>query len=240
VRIRPRVLAAALAAGIAAWVATSWPVGGIAVAAGVYGVPRLLHPTAARAVIARREALAAWIQRLAGLLAAGAGGIEDAIARSAHTAPALLAEDIGTLAARARALGSEPALRQFADDLADAEVDALVASLILRVRDGGTGLVEVLHSRAATLRQQVQAAQALETDRQKPRTQMVIIMGVVAVTVLGLLLGSRLLDSYGSVDGQLWLAMVVAVWAAAVAWAYGLTRPARPARYLVDGRAGGR
>ena len=130
-------------------------------------------------------------------------------------------------------------MRRFADDLADAEIDAVVASLILRVRDGGTGLVDVLQARAATLREQVQAAQALEAERQRPRTQMVLIMGVVAMTVLGLLVGSRLLDSYDSVAGQLWLAMVVALWAMAFAWAHVLTRPAQPSRFLVN-RAGGR
>lgn len=234
VRLRPRVLAAASAAGIAAWIATAWPVGGIAVAAGVYAGPALLHPAGARQVVQRREALAEWIQRLAGLLAAGAGGIEDAIARSARTAPAVLAEHVTTLAFRARSIGTEPALRAFAIDLADGEVDAVVASLILRVRDGGAGLVEVLQSRAAALRQQVQAELALEADRQRPRTQMVIIMGVVAVTVVGLLAGSHLLDSYHGVEGQAWVAGVVGIWAAAFGWACYLTRPARPSRFLVN------
>jgi hypothetical protein len=240
VHVQPALAAVALTVGAVVWVGTGWPVGGIAAAAGVYAGPRLLHPAGAAMVIERREALAAWIQRLAGLLTAGAGGIEDAIARSARTAPAPLAEHVAALAARTRRVGAEQALRRFADDLADGEVDAVVASLILRVRDGGTGLVEVLHARAATLRQQVQAAQTVEADRQRPRTQMVIIMGVVAVTVLGLLLGSRLLDSYTSLDGQLWLALVVAIWAAAFGWAYVLTRPTRRGRFLVDGRGGRR
>jgi len=239
-RVRPATVAAAVGAGAVVWIVTGWPVGGIAVAAGVYAGPTLLHPAGARQVVERREALAEWIQRLAGLLAAGAGGIEDAIARSARTAPAALAEHVTTLAFRTRAMGAEPALRRFADDLADAEVDAVVASLILRVRDGGAGLVEVLQARAVTLRQQVQAQLALEAERQRPRTQMVIILGVVAVTVLGLLLGSHLLDSYTSLDGQLWLGMVVVIWAGAFTWAYYLTRPARPTRFLVDDRAGGR
>ncbi|MFI9389195.1 type II secretion system F family protein [Kutzneria sp. NPDC052558] len=233
-------MAIAAAVGVVVWLVTGWPVGGIAAAAGAYAGPKLLHPAGARVVVARREALAEWIQRLAGLLTAGAGGIEDAIARSARTAPAVFAEHITTLAFRTRSMGAEAALRRFADDLADVEVDAVVASLILRVRDGGAGLVEVLQARAVTLRQQVQAQLALEAERQRPRTQMVIIMGVIAVTVLFLMAGSQLLDSYSSLSGQLWLALVVAVWAAAFAWAYLLTRPGRSARFLVDNRAGGR
>jgi tight adherence protein B len=240
IHVRPRMLAVGAGAGLVAWVATGWPVGGIAVAAGVYAGRALLHPAGARQAVQQREALAEWIQRLAGLLAAGAGGIEDAIARSARTAPAALVEHVTTLAVRSRSMGAEPALRAFADDLADGEADAVVASLILRVRDGGAGLVDVLQSRAVTLRQQVQAELALEADRQRPRTQMVIIMGVVALTVVGLLAGSHLLDSYRGVDGQAWVAGVVVIWAAAFAWAYYLTRPARPSRFLVDDRAGGR
>ncbi|EWM15273.1 type II secretion system F family protein [Kutzneria sp. 744] len=232
--------AAALGAGVVAWTATGWPVGGIAVAAGVYAGPKLLHPSGARQVMQRREALAEWIQRLAGLLAAGTGGIEDAIGRSARTAPAALADRVSTLAFRIRSMGAEPALRAFADDLADGEVDALVASLILRVRDGGAGLVEVLQARAVTLRQQVQAELGLEAERQRPRTQMVIIMGVVAVTVVGLLAGSRLLDSYRDLEGQLWVGVVAVIWAAAFALAYWLTRPACSSRFLIDDRAGGR
>jgi tight adherence protein B len=236
IRVQPKLIAAAIAVGMAVLVATGWPVGAITVAAGVIAVPRLLRPAGAREVIERREALAEWIQRLAGLLTAGAGGIEDAIARSARSAPALLAEHVTTLAQRARTLGAESALRRFADDLADGEVDAVVASLILRVRDGGTGLVEVLQARAATLRQQVQAQLALEAERQRPRTQMVIILVIVAVTVLLLLLASHLLDSYTSLDGQLWLAMVAGIWAGAFWWAHHLTRPAVPSRFLIDTR----
>jgi hypothetical protein len=239
-KVRLKPLAIAVGAGLAAWLVTGWPVGGLAAAAGVYAGPKLLHPAGARMVVAQREALAEWIQRLAGLLTAGAGGIEDAIARSARTAPAVLAEHITTLAFRTRSVGAEAALRRFADDLADAEVDAVVASLILRVRDGGAGLVEVLQARALTLRQQVQAQLALEAERQRPRTQMVIIMGVIAVTVLVLLAGSRLLDSYASLPGQLWLALVAGIWAVAFAWAYFLTGPARSTRFLVDDRVGGR
>jgi hypothetical protein len=240
IRIRPGLLAAAVGTGMAVWAATGWPVGGIAVAAGVYVGPKLLRPVGARVVLERREALAEWIQRLAGLLSAGAGGIEDAIARSARTAPAPLAEHISTLAFRARSLGAESALRAFADDLADGEVDAVVASLILRVRDGGTGLVEVLHARAVTLRQQVQAELALEAERQKPRTQMALITSIVVITVIGLLAGSRLLDSYRDLAGQLWMGMVAGIWVGAFGWAHYLTRPARRSRFLIDDRVGGR
>ncbi|WP_147328972.1 type II secretion system F family protein [Kutzneria buriramensis] len=240
IHLEPRMLAAALAAGAVVWAVLGWPVGGITVAVAVYCGPRLLRVTAARAVADRREALAEWIQRLAGLLAAGAGGIEDAIARSAHTAPALLADHITTLTFRTRALGAEPALRAFADDLADGEVDAVVASLILRVRDGGSGLVGVLHARAVTLRQQVQAELAVEAERQRPRTQMMIIMAIVAGTVAVLQMASHLLDSYATVDGQIWLGLVAAIWAVAFVWAFYLTRPATSKRFLVDDRTGGR
>jgi len=238
--VRPALLAAGLAGGVVAWLVTGWPVGGLAVAAGVIAGPVLLRPTGVREVIERREALAEWIQRLAGLLAAGAGGIDEAIARSARTTPTVLAEPIMALVARTRRLGTEPALRQLADELNDAEVDAVVASLILRVHAGGTGLVEVLQARAATLRQQVQAQLALEAERQKPRTQMTIVMVIVTVTVLGLLAGSHLLDSYSSAQGQLWMALVAGIWAVAFWWAHHLTRPPRPNRFLVDARPGRR
>src|SRR5205814_7578728 len=125
-RTRLRRALAALAAGVAVWWATGWPVATILVVSAVVTVPILARGHDAQRVIARLDALASWVRRLADVLASGAGGLEQAIASSARTVPAALATEVATLAVRLRTRGLEPALRAFAADVGDAAADEVV------------------------------------------------------------------------------------------------------------------
>jgi tight adherence protein B len=137
---RRRTVLAAVVAGVVVWAVTGWPVAALAAVTAVVGLPRLVSGSATRAQLARLEALEAWTRRLADLLGSGAGGLEQAIGMSVRTCPAPIADEVAALAARIRLQGAEPALRAFADDLADIgspAADLAAAALILRVRRGG-------------------------------------------------------------------------------------------------------
>lgn len=227
-----RVLVA-VAAGVLVWWATSWPVAAILATAGVITVPILARGHDAQRLIARLDALASWVRRLADVLASGAGGLEQAIASSARTAPDALATEVETLAVRVRTRGLEPALRAFAEDVGDEAADEVVCALILRARAGGRGLVDVLDAKAAALEREVVARRDIEADRAKPRTDVRAILGITAVMVAGLVVFAReFLAPFNGFLGQLVMAGIGGLLGAAGWWMHILTRTRRPARLL--------
>ncbi|MBA0127272.1 type II secretion system F family protein [Haloechinothrix sp. YIM 98757] len=235
---RPGRLAAALLAGTAAWLGTTWPVAGLAVAAATVAGPRVWAAPDAESVITRLEALAAWCRRLADVLASGAGGLEQAIATTAtRTPPAALEQPIRDMASRLRSDGLEPALRHFAEELADPNADAVVAALLLRVRAGGRGLVDVLHAQAEALAAEAATRREVEAERAKPRTDARLVLTITAAMVAGLVIVSGdFLAPYSSAGGQLMLALIAAVMGTACWWMYRLSRPQRPGRLLLGSR----
>ena len=87
---------------------TGWPVAAAVAVAGAVGLPVVLGAKArAEADIARLEALADWVRRLADLLGSGAG-IEQAIEASQRTVPAPLAGPVAELVAAMRAHRATP------------------------------------------------------------------------------------------------------------------------------------
>ncbi|KAA9159430.1 pilus assembly protein TadB [Amycolatopsis acidicola] len=232
-QIRWRRVLAALAAGVIVWWGTGWPVAAFLAVATVVTVPILIHGDDARRVIARLDALASWVRRLADILASGAGGLEQAISRSARTAPEALATEIETLSVRLRTRGLEPALRAFAEDVADEAADEVVLALILRARAGGRGLVDILDAKATALEREVGARRDIEADRAKPRTDVRAILGITVLLLAGLLFfAHEFLTPFDSLLGQLVLAGVGGLLGAAGWWMHLLIRSRRPARLL--------
>lgn len=227
--------AAAVLLGAGAWWATGWPVAGPAVA--VLGLPRVLAPTASRAAITRGEAVASWTRRVGDLLASGAGGLSQAITRSADTAPAPIAEPVQRLARRIRNDGTEPALRTFADELSDPAADAVVLALLLRLRAGGRGLADLLHAQAEAQSEQVRTRRQVEADRAKPRTTVRCLIAIVAVMLAGLFtFAGHYLTPFSTLTGQFVLAVLTAIGAGAVAWMHRLTAPPTAERVLISTR----
>jgi Flp pilus assembly protein TadB len=231
-------------AGVVAWAVTGWPVPGLAAATEVVGLPRLVSGSPGRAQLARLEALEAWTRRLADLLGSGAGGLEQAIAMSVRTCPAPIAAEVAALAARIRLQGAEPALRAFADDLADIgspAADLAAAALILRVRRGGRGLRPVLEALAADVAELVRARRAVEADRAKPRSNVRVLVAITAIVLTVTLLFARdYLAPFTTPLGQVMLAAIVGVFAAAVVLLARITRQPTTRRFLppVTARAG--
>ena len=233
VSVRSGVLALAAAAG--AWWATGWPVAAAAVAGGVLGLPRVLSPPGPRRELALHDALARWTRRLADLLSAGAGGLEQALARSAHTAPGPLAGPVGRLVAQMRTRGTEPALRAFANELADPAVDAVVLALLLRTRAGGRGLAEVLTGHAHALGEETANRRGVEADRATARTTVRCLVGITLTLIAGLVtVAGDYLAPLGTPVGQLALAVAALIAAGSLVWMHRLTSTTSASRYLTS------
>jgi hypothetical protein len=218
------------------WLLTGWIAAGAAAGLAVAVGPRLRSSAATARQLARLEGLEAWTRRLADLLGSGAGGLEQAIAASVRTCPPPVAVEVGVLAGRLRVDGREAALRGFADDLADLgspAADLVAAALILRVRRGGRGLRPVLEALAADVADLVRARRAVEADRAKPRANVRVLLAVTG-TVLGvtLLFARDYLTPFGTPAGQVVLAVIAVIFAAAVALLARITRPPAAPRFL--------
>lgn len=231
-----RAAAAVLGAGVA-WLVTGWPVAALIVAATVWGLPILLGTsTVAAAGIDRIEALEEWARRLSDVLVVGVG-LEQGIAATVRTCPQHLHGEVSAVAARLDARWStEAALRAFADDLDDATGDLVVATLILGARRRGPGLARVLAAVADSVAEEVAMRRRVEAERAKPRTTAravtLITLGVVAVGALN----GTYLAPYGTLLGQLVLAVIACGFIASLAWmrALTLTRP-QPRLFLPAG-----
>jgi tight adherence protein B len=228
--------AVAVIAGLVALLLTRWVAIGVGVAGAVVLVPSLLAKSDAQHQITRLEALGSWTRRLGDLLASGAASsLDSALVKSAAVAPAAITSEVGALAARIGPQGSQAALMAFAKEMADPISDEVVMSLILQQRHGGRGLAAVLADLAAHVEDQIRMRREVEADRAKPRSNVRTIVLLTLGLSGGLILFDRTyLAPYGTVTGQLALAAVVAIFAAAVLWLRRMIRQMPGERLLVD------
>jgi tight adherence protein B len=131
--------------------------------------------------------------------------------------------------------GVEPALRQFAREVDDPAAGKIAMVLILRERNGGPGLAEVLTALAADLDDRSRMVREVEAERAKPRANMRTIVVVTLVLVVGMVLFARtFLSGYSTPFGQVSLLLDVALFGTALRWMRRLSDPPRPPRVLVD------
>lgn len=227
----------ALAAAVGVLLLTGWPVAALAIAAAVVFVPSVLGGAkASKTLIAKSEALADWTRRLADLISSGAAGsTRDAVVKSLGSAPEPIATEVRRLVSRMGPQGIEPALRRFAVEVDDPAAEDLAGVLILRERNGGAGLADVLTGLALDLDERSRMIREVEAERAKPRANMRTIVIVTAVLVVGMMLFARtFLSAYSSVLGQVMLVVVAAVFASALRWMRWLATPPGSARVLTD------
>lgn len=225
------------AAGLAALVVTGWPVAGVGAAAAALYVPSVLGgATVSRERVAQSEALSAWTRHLADLIASGAASSTvEAMRRSAASAPHAIAPAVSALVDRLGPQGPETALRRFADEVGDPAADKIAMVLILRERNGGRGLAEVLTGLADDLDDGTRMLREVEAERAKPRANMRTIVGVTAVLVVGMLLFTRpFLSAYANPAGEVALAVVCGLFAWALRWMRLLAQPPASTRVLVS------
>ncbi len=227
----------AVPVGIVAALATGWIAAGLGAAAVVLVAPSLLRPSAAsKRHIARLEALASWTRRLADLLGSGAAQtMQDALARAAVTSPPPIATETAALASRMGPQGLEPALRQFAKEIADPVGDHVAMALIVRARHGGIGLADVLSALSLDVDEQVRMRRGILSEQTKSISN---VRGILAVTVgfwvLLAIFARSYLAPYASIGGQLALGVIVAGFGFTLAWFQRLSRPVVGARFLQE------
>ena len=232
-----RLHVGALAAGVLVLLITGWPVAALAAVGAVAFIPTVLGGgKASKQVITTSEALADWTRRLADLIGSGAAGsTREALRRSLSSAPEPIAPAVTSLVTRMGPQGVEPALRQFADEVGDPAADRIAMVLILRERNGGPGLAEVLTALATDLDDRSRMVREVEAERAKPRANMRTIVVVTLVLVFGMTLFARtFLSGYSTPLGQVALLVVVAIFGTALRWMRRLSDPPTPPRILVD------
>lgn len=226
-------LAIAVVAAVLVGVGTGWPVAALLAAAACWAIPALFAESKAQAqVIARVEAVAGWAEMLRDTMAAAAG-LEQAIAASAPVAPLPIRREVATLAARLERERLGPALRAFADEVADPTCDLVVAALLLAAEHQASRLGELLGTLATSARDQATMRLRVEAGRARTRTSVKVIVGVtLGLAVFLAVLNHGYLAPYASPLGQLVLLLVGGLFAAAFAWLARMTRPTQPARFL--------
>lgn len=224
-------LGLAVGAGVVVGLVTRWPVG--AVAAAMFGAvaPELLGGNRARQVeTARIEAVAAWVELLRDTLA-GAAGIEQAIMASATAAPAPIRAEVKGLAVRLERERLVPALRAFANELADPTVDLVVVALTLASQRRARRLGELLGTLAQATRDRATMRLRVEASRARLRTSVRVIVATTLVVMAALIVLNRgYLSPYDSALGQLVLGLVAGLFATAMWWLSRLGRLEAPQR----------
>lgn len=213
-------------------VITRWPVATITAALAVILLPRLTSSRAARRRVALLEGLEQWTRRLSDMLTASRG-LEDALGASVRYAPPAIAPVVATLARRLAArTGTEAALRAFATDVADPAGDRIAAALIIATGRRGGAVHDVLKSLSAMLARDVAARREIEADRvQHGITVRWLTLFVLGFTVFAMV--NRAYSApFGTVPGQIVMALVVAMYAGGLGWLHHLGSVPSPGRFL--------
>ena len=223
-------LIASLVVGLGILLLTRWIV--LAVAAGLLVIvwPLLFGGAKQEKLAAAKiEALATWSESLRDTIA-GAVGLEQAIPATVYAAAPVLREDLALLADRMRVRVPLPtALRQFADDLDD----PIVSALIMNARLRGPGLRQLLSALADTARSELDMRQRVSASRAGTRRSAQIVVIFSIVIMLGLAVFNRsFVAPYSSVRGQLVLVVVVALFAVGMLWMRRLAGVQLPRRFL--------
>ncbi|MEY9889261.1 tight adherence protein B [Catenulispora sp. MAP5-51] len=228
-----RLLIAA-SGGVIAAAFTGWPVLLVLIPAAIWWLPAALGPDReAAAWVERAEACAGFAEMLRDTLAAAAG-LQQAVAAAAAVPPTPIAEPLRTLADDLR-LGVRlaPALIKLADTLADPVADRICATLIHASTRPAKNLAPVLGILAADAREQALAMRNTMAERIRSRSAVRTITAVI-FGILSVLLAAdaEYLDPFGTVLGQLDLAVAGGLFAVGFTWLHRMTRPVVAHRFL--------
>ena len=185
----------------------------------------------------RIDALASWIENLRDVLVAGDQPV-GAINATVATCPAAIKPQVRRLAA---GLGrQDPAIvfRRFADDIDDPLGDLVAAGLLIAVQRGAR-TAAVLGSLAEQARRQADRRRLVEAERAPIQREVMVLTLIMGSLVVGLLVFGRAeyLAPYDTAGGQLFLGIVLAIYALLLLRVQRLARFPRPSRFLTGGAA---
>jgi Flp pilus assembly protein TadB len=230
---RNRALAAAVT-GLAVLAVTRWPVAMVAAAAAVLFLPRITSTKTAHRRVAVLDGLEQWTRRLSDMLTASRG-LEDAIEASVRSAPAAIEPAVSNLGRRLAArAGPEAALRAFAADIDDPAGDRIAAALIIATGRRGGAVRDVLNALAVMLGRDIAARREVEADRAQHRTTVKWLAAFVVGFTAFAALDRSYAAPYGTVTGQLVLALICALYAGGLFWLHYLGSVRAPGRFLLD------
>lgn len=229
-----RKLAATVVAAIVVGLASGWPVAAVAAGLAVWFAPVLLGSDPGEAErVARIQAVAVWAEMLRDTLSAAAG-LEQAVLASTAVAPEPIAEPLAVLGSELRARRPfSDAMDALAERLADPTADQVVVSLKYAYYHQAKNLAELLGELALAARAQVELALRVHAERSKNRSAQRTITAIFTVMAVGLALAyPRFLEPYDTLAGQAVLAVVLGMFAGALAWMRLIVRPKPAVRLL--------
>ena len=227
------------AVGAAALLAatTRWPVAALAGGALGWWSPDLFGGRAARErAVARTEAIACWAESLRDTMS-GARGLEAALAATAAAAPVAIRPELTVFAERLYRESLPVALAGLAEDLAHPTADLVVAALSMAATGSVRDLGELLGTLAVAAREEAAMRLRVEAARGRMRTAVKVIAVCTIATAGGLVvLNPSYVSSYNTGLGQAMLALIAALWGAALWWLARMSQFVAPERFLGAGR----
>jgi Flp pilus assembly protein TadB len=229
----PRVVAA-LGVGVLVLTFSGWMVASVVVSIGCWFALGRWQRRDRRAIsdVERTDAIASWIENLRDVLVAGDQPV-GAINATVATCPPPIRPQVRRLAAGLGRQDPDVVFRRFADDLDDPLGDLVAAGLLIAVQRGAR-TAAVLSSLAEQARRQADRRRLVEAERapiQREVTLLTLIMGslVVALLVFG---RADYLAPYDTGGGQLFLGVVLAIYALLLIRVQRLATFPRPSRFL--------
>jgi tight adherence protein B len=222
--------------GVLALVLTHWPVAAGGLAALVIFWPQLFGgQRLEQSQILQLEALVMWTESVRDTITARAS-LEQAIPATAYTAPPPIRPALVRLTGLVRSrVPLDRALLALSADLNDGSADKVIGSLILNARQRGTGLADVLTALAASARAELDQRRRISAGRSSMRRSVQIVVVITIGFAIFLVLFSRdYVKPYGSAGGQVALAVVVGLFAAAFMWMRKLAGGEPSARFLIQ------
>jgi hypothetical protein len=226
------LIGAVVAAGVVLW-STGWPVAALTVGVVVGIAPGARNRRGgATRDIAKVEAIASWTEQLRDSIAS-ASGLQSAIATAASIAPRPIAGPVQRLAARLDYERLTVALRRFGNEVDHPAADFVVAALTVAAEHQSRNLGPLLGQLAAAARDEAALRRRIWVARARTRTSLKVVSVIIPLMIGALVvLDRRYLEAYDTVGGQVALAIVVAVFAAAYVAMDRLGRLGMPERFM--------
>lgn len=179
------------------------------------------------------EALDRWVRQIATILPQGRD-VTTAVRISRYKAPELIAEEVGRLVTRlAGRMDPEEAFQKMADELDNAEADAVLMALSVATRRP-RGASTTLTAIADTIQERLKIVRAIEAERAKPR-QTARLVTVISAGMLGLLFvfARSFLAPLSTPMGQMIVVAAAALYVGSLWWMQRMTVPRHRARIMV-------
>src|SRR4051794_33358796 len=206
--------------GILALLLTRWQVAAVGLAGLVIFWPQMFGgQRVEQQQILQLEALVMWTESLRDTITARAS-LEQAIPVTAATATPAIRPALMRLTGLVRSrVPLDRALLALSAELNDASADKVIGSLILNTRQRGTGLAAVLTSLASSARAELDQRRRVSAGRAAMRRSVqIVVIITLAFAVFLVLFSGDYVKPYASAGGQIALAVVVGLFAAAFAW----------------------